>query len=186
MKYTINALQINLSTFIYAVGVTVVDGNKNKDQWVLRFLVLISNHLRYSFITFLQRLIRTVIITDSVLYSIGAFELIKFQNKLDQHDNTVQEKAELDDLRKSMLSMGVIILEHYDIYHYSTSDHEPEFAMFRYKDEDKYFISNEEFSRELGSDYISAVPALHDENDVRIEKGRILERRKKDLGIETT
>ena len=44
----------------------------------------------------------------------------------------------------------------------------------------------EEFSRELGSVYISAVPELHNENDVRIAKERILERRKKDLGIETT
>ena len=111
---------------------------------------------------------------------------MKFQNKIDQHDITVKEKAELDNLRKSMLSMGVTILEHDDIYHYSTSDHEPELAMFKYKDEDKYFISDEEYSRELGSDYISAVPALHNENDVRIAKERILERRKKDLGIETT
>ena len=131
VKYTIKARQINISTFIYGVDVTLVDGNKNKDHWVLRFLVPISHHLRYSFITFQQRLIRTVIITDSVLYSIGALELMKFQNKIDQHDISVKEKAELDDLRISMLSMGVTIHEHDDIYHYSTSDHEPEIAMFR-------------------------------------------------------
>ena len=115
VKYTIKSRQINISTFIYAVGVTLVDGNKNKDHWVLRFLVPISHYLRYSFITFLQRLIRTVIITDSVLYSIGALELMKFQNKIDQHDISVKAKAELDDLRKSLLSMGVTILEHDDI-----------------------------------------------------------------------
>ena len=114
IKYTIIARQINISTFIYAVGVTMVNGNKNMDHWVLRFVVRISHHLRYSFITFLQRLIRTVIITDFVLYSIGTLELIKFQNKIDQHIS-VKEKAELDDLRKSMLSMGVTILEHDDI-----------------------------------------------------------------------
>ena len=135
VKYTIKARQINVSTFIYAVGVTLVDGNMNKDHWVLRFLVPISHHIRYWFITFLQRLIRTVIITDSVLYSIGALEIIKFQNKIDQHDISVKEKAELNDLRKSMFSIGVTILEHDDIYHYSTSDHEPELAMFRYKNE---------------------------------------------------
>ena len=170
IKYTIIARQINISTFIYAVGVTMVNGNKNMDHWVLRFVVRISHHLRYSFITFLQRLIRTVIITDSVLYSIGALELMKFQNKIDQHDISVKENTELDDLRKSMLSMGVTIVKHDDIYDYSTSDHEPELAMFRYKDEDKYFINDEEFIRELGSVYISAVPALHNENDVRIAK----------------
>ena len=157
VKYTIKARQINLSTFIYTVGVTLVDGNKNMDHWVLQFLVPISHHLRYSFITFRQRLIRTVLITDSVLDSIGALELMKFQNKIDQHDITVKENAELDDLRKSMFSMGVTILEHDDIYHCSTSDHEPELVMFRYKDENKYFISDKVFSRELGSVYISGV-----------------------------
>ena len=35
-----------------------------------------------------------------------------------------------------MLSMGVTILEHEDIYHYSIADHEPEIKMFRYKEED--------------------------------------------------
>ena len=92
VTYTIKARQINISTFIYAVGVILVNGNKNKDHWVLRFLVPISHHIRYWFITFLQRLIRTVIITDSVLYSIGALELMKFQNKIDQHDITVKKK----------------------------------------------------------------------------------------------
>ena len=78
VKYTIKARQINLSTFIYAVGVTMVDGNKNKDHWVLRFLVPRHHHLKLSFYYFLERLIRMVIITDSVLYSIGAVELMKF------------------------------------------------------------------------------------------------------------
>ena len=35
-----------------------------------------------------------------------------------------------------MLSMGVTILEHDDIYYYSIADHEPELKMFRYKEED--------------------------------------------------
>ena len=74
------------------------------------------------FYSFLERLIRTVIITDSVLYTIGAVEVMKFQNKIDKHDITVQENAELEDLRKSMLSIAVTILEHYDIYHYSISE----------------------------------------------------------------
>ena len=76
-----------------------------------------------------------VIITGSVLYSIGAVELMKFQNKIDQHDITVKAKAEFEDIRKSMLSMGVTILEHDDIYHYSIADHETERKMFRYKEE---------------------------------------------------
>ena len=110
VKYTIKARQINLSTFIYAVGVTLVDGNTIKDQWVLRFLALCNHHLKLSFYSFLERLISTIIIIDSVLYSIGAVELMK-----------LQENAELKNLRKSMLSMGVTMLEHDDIYHYSNS-----------------------------------------------------------------
>ena len=70
------------------------------------------------------------------MYFIGALELIKFQNKIEQHVITVQENAELKDLRKSMLSMGVIILVHDEIYHYSIADHQPELIMFRYKEED--------------------------------------------------
>ena len=85
-----------------------------------------------------------------------------------------------------MVSINVTILEQNDIYHYSTSDREPKLAMFWYKDEDKYFINNEEFYRELGFVYISAVLVLHNENDFRIAKDQILERRKKNLGIETT
>ena len=102
VKYTIKARQINLSTFINAVGVTLVDGNKNKDHCVLRFLVPCNHHLQLSFYSFLERLIRTVIISEPVLYSITAVELMKFQNIIDQHDITVQEKAELENLRKSI------------------------------------------------------------------------------------
>ena len=61
---------------------------------------------------------------------------MKFQNKIDQHDITVQEKEELEDLRKSMLSMGVTFIEHDGIYHYSIADQEPELKIFRYKEKD--------------------------------------------------
>ena len=46
VKYTIKARQINFSTYIYAVGVTLVDKNRNKDLWVLNFLVPCNNHLK--------------------------------------------------------------------------------------------------------------------------------------------
>ena len=89
VKYTIKARQNNLSTFIYAVGVTLVDGNTIKDKWVLRFFVPCNHYLKVSFYFFLERLIKTVIITDFFLYSIGTVELIKFQNRIEQHDITV-------------------------------------------------------------------------------------------------
>ena len=59
VKYTIKARQINLSTYIYAVGDTLVNGNENKDNWVLRFLVPCNHHLKLSF------LITSLIITRS-------------------------------------------------------------------------------------------------------------------------
>ena len=117
------------------MGVTLVDGNNKTDQWVLRFCVPCNQHLKISFYFFLERLIRTVIITNCVLYSIGAVELMNFHNKIGQRDITVQGNAELVDLRKSRLSMGVTILEHDNIYHYSIADHEPELKMFRNKEE---------------------------------------------------
>ena len=46
------------------------------------------------------------------------------------------KKKEVEDLRKSMLSIRVTFLEHDDIYHNSISDHEPELKMFRNKYED--------------------------------------------------
>ena len=61
---------------------------------------------------------------------------MKLQYKIDQHDIIFQEKAELEDLGKSKLSMDVTILEHDDISHYSISDHEPKLKMLRYKEED--------------------------------------------------
>ena len=82
--------------------------------------------------------------------------------------------------------MSVTIFEQNDISHYSTPNHEPELAMVRYKNENKYFISDEEFSRERRSFYISAVLALHNNNDVQIATKRILKRRKKDVVIKAT
>ena len=150
------------------------------------FFVPIKHHCKLSIIDFLKRFIRTVFISDSVFYLIGAVELIKFQNKIDQHDINVQEKAELDNLRKSIFSLGVIILENDEIFDHSTSDNELDIAMLRNKDEDKYCINDEEFCCKSGSDYISAVLVLYSEDDVLIANERILERWKKELGIETS
>ena len=82
--------------------------------------------------------------------------------------------------------MGVTILEHDDIYYYSISNYWLELAMLRYKEDNNYFISDSELSRELSSVYLSTTPVIHNEDDVRIAKERILELRKNDLGNETT
>lgn len=133
------------------------------------------------YVNILQQLIRSVIIIDCVFYSINAFELIKNQTKIDKYDITVREKAELDELRKSMHSIGVTIIEHYTIYHFSTFGQQPEFAIFRYTNVGKYFIIDAESSRELVFVYISAVQPLQNQNVVRMAKGQRYPCRSKQL-----
>ena len=53
-------------------------------QWIIRFLVSISHSIKTSFGNFLQNFICKVFVTDDVLSSIGAPELMEFQNKINQ------------------------------------------------------------------------------------------------------
>ena len=85
VDYTIKSRQLNPTTVIFVVNVEL-DGGEVKNQWFIRFLVPITEASHVSFDNFLDRFIRKVLITDSVLSSIGAFELMKFQNKIIQTD----------------------------------------------------------------------------------------------------
>ena len=116
VEYTIKFRQINILTFIYAVNVTLLDGDFRRYNWVLRFLVPFNHHLRFTFINLLEQLIRTVCITDDVLFSIGAQQLMKFKNKLDQHYIDQQVKEELDELKQWMLLYGINIIEDDDLF----------------------------------------------------------------------
>ena len=58
--------------------------------------------------------------------------------------------------------------------------------MFRFKQNDKELVSDEEVSRELGPNYISPCSKLTFEADIRNDKDRILERRKNNLIDRTT
>ena len=53
--------------------------------------------------------------------------------------------------------------------------------MFRFKQDDEEFVSDEEVSRELRPNYISPCSQLTFEADIRNAKERILERRKTNL-----
>lgn len=94
VKYTLKGRQINFSTDIIAVGIVLLDGNVIKNHWCLRLLIPFHYSSSQSFL-FLESFIRTVLITDSVLYSIGAFEPMRFQNKIEDHALHQQEKAAL-------------------------------------------------------------------------------------------
>ena len=86
VDYTIKSKQLNPTIVIFVVNVELLDGGEVKNQWCIRFLVPITEAFHVSFDNFLVRFIRKVLITDSVLSSIGAFELMVFKNKISKID----------------------------------------------------------------------------------------------------
>ena len=58
--------------------------------------------------------------------------------------------------------------------------------MFKHQKEDTNFISEYELSRDLCSTYIASCPILHKVENGCATKKCIVERRKKNLGINTT
>ena len=112
---------------------------------------------------------------------------MKFQNRIEDHDLSEQEKATREDIRNQMLSMKITFIEHEDVFFGGTFSHdEPELAMFRYKDDVKIYISDEELALELGRAYVLPRSQLTYESDRQIAKERILGRRCKNCGIEIT
>ena len=67
VEYKIKCRHINISTYIYALNITLLDGDFRNDRWVLRFLVPMIHHLRSSLTNLLEQLIRTFLITDDVM-----------------------------------------------------------------------------------------------------------------------
>ena len=187
VKYILKCRQINFSTVINAVSIDLIDGNDIINHWVLWLLVPVHHSSSQYFRLFWERFIKTVLITDSVLYSIGALELMKFQNRIEDHHLSEQEKATLEDIRNQMLSMNITFIEHEDLFFGNTSfNDESELAMFRYKDDNKNYVSDEELSRELGRAYVPPRSQLTYESDRQIATERILERPCKNCGIEIT
>ena len=187
VKYIIKRSQIHFSTVINAVSIDLIDGNDIKNHWFLWLLVPVHHSSSQYFILFLERFIKTVLITDSVLYSIGALELMKFQNRIEDHDLSEQEKATLEDIRNQMLSMNITFIEHEDLFFGKTAfNDESELGMFRYKDDDNTYVSDEELSRELGRAYVPPLFQLTYESDRQTATEQILERRCKNCGIEIT
>ena len=76
VDYSIKSRQLNPTTVIFVINVKLFNWRVVKNQWFLRFLVPITETSHVSFNNFLNRFIWTVIITDSVLSSIGAVELM--------------------------------------------------------------------------------------------------------------
>ena len=184
VDYTIKSRQLNPTTVIFVVNVELCDGGEVKNQLCTCFLVLITESSHVVFHNYLNRFIRKVRITDSVLNSIGAFELIEFNNKISQIDFQ-QKHTSLHILKDYMFSKRITIIE-LDDFFFNASSNQSKLHVFRFKQDDEEFVSEEEVSRELGPNYISPFSQLTFEADIRNAKERILERRKNTLIDRTT
>ena len=156
------------------MNVELLDGVEVKNQWCIRFLVPITEAIHLSFHDFLNRFILKVLITDSILRSIEAFELIKFKNKISRI-NFQQNQTSIHILKEYLFSKEITILEQDDLFNASCNN-EPHHHVFRFKQDNVEFVSDEEVSRELGPNYISPCCKLTFEADIRNAKERILER----------
>ena len=85
-------------------------------HWIIRFFVPISHSMKMSFFNFLQNFICKVFVTDDVLSSIGAFELMEFKNKINQLYFEQDQEAALNSVRDKMLTMRISIIEHSDLF----------------------------------------------------------------------
>ena len=108
VDYTIKARQLNPITVIYEVNVKLFDGGKTKNHWCVRFLVLFSNTCSTSGYDFLEKFILRILLTDFVLSFIGAFELIMFQNKMDQLVFPKPQQTAVDMLRYFMIRLRIL------------------------------------------------------------------------------
>ena len=73
VNYIIKSRQLNFTTVIFVVHVELLIEGEVKNQWCICFLVPITEASHVFFHDFLDRFIRKILITDSVLSSFGAF-----------------------------------------------------------------------------------------------------------------
>ena len=106
------------------------------DNWYICFLVPVSEAFRQSFDEFLENFIRRVLITNSVLSSIGADELKSFQNSIDDLDFCCQQQTLLNNLKKYIISMNITFIEHDNLYiGNAIFINKPDLAICRYQTE---------------------------------------------------
>ena len=114
VDYTIKSRQLNPTIVIYVLDVELLDGGETKNHWCIRYLVIFSEACSTSFHDFLEKFNQRVLITDSVLSSIGAFKLIMFQHRMDQLDFPKQQQTALEMLRDFMIIKSITVIEHDD------------------------------------------------------------------------
>ena len=165
VNYKFRSKQLNSKTVIFVVNAELIDGGKVKNQWYIRVFVPITKASLVSFYNFLDRFIQKVLITNFVLSSIGAFVLIKFINKINQIDFK-QQQTSVYILTDIMFSKGITFLAPDDFCFNASSNNKPYLHLFRFKQDDKEFVTEENVSRELGPNYISFCFKLNNEVDI--------------------
>ena len=141
MKYILKGRPINLTTDIVGFAIDLLDGKLIKNHWSLRVLVPNKHSLSQSFILLLERFIRDVFITDSVLNSICGFNLIKFQNKLKYQNLSQENNARLDNISRRKRLMGITIIDNEDLFFGGfISKENPDLAILRYKEEEEELL----------------------------------------------
>ena len=168
--------QLNFNKVFYVVEIDLLKGKCRMRSWIIRLLVPTVLSMRISFSNFLQRFVRNVFVSDDVLLSSGAPELIEFTNKIDKLDYNQDQKAALDRLRKEMLILGISIIEHNDLFVNANSNDEYHLSRFQFKEEDAEFVSSEELALELSDNYTSPCSQLTYKTDRHAAKQRILKR----------
>ena len=154
VKCDIKTRQINYNTVFYVVEINLFKEKCNMRQWIIRFPVPISHSMKKSFFNFLQNFICKVFVTDDVLSSIGAPELMEFYNKINQHYFERDQEAALNSVREKILTMQISIIENSDLFvGAAPSNEEMHLARFLFKEDDEDFVSDEELHRELNDDY---------------------------------
>ena len=98
------------------VYVELHDGVETKDHFFIRCCEPTIEAVRKWFHDFLEKFIRRVIITDSVISSIGAFLLMEFQNRIDQFNLPKQQQTALNILKNYIISKSITVIEHDDLY----------------------------------------------------------------------
>ena len=141
MEYTIKSRQLNPTTVTFVVNVELVDGGEVNNQWCIRFLVPITEASHVSFHNFQNRLIRKILITESVLSSLEAFELIKFKNNISQIEFQ-QNQTSLVILKKITCFQKESQSWNMMIFFNAGSNNEPHLHVFRFKQDEEEFVSN--------------------------------------------
>ena len=150
VDYTITARKLNSTTIIYVLEVELLDGGDINNHWCIRVLFPINEASSTPFHDFLEKFIRRVLITDSVLSSIGALKLVLFQNRMDELDFPKLQQTALNILRNFMFHKGITVIVHDDlVFCDAIFADESDLALSGYTIENKKIMSHDDLNNDM-------------------------------------